>query len=298
MPVIPSFSSFAQTPNLAQAWLGGQELQVEKQKIAQQAAEAAARINLGYAQLRNQAEQTAMEWNARKEIAGQEALRRQQEMEFEKAYQQQRMGLAEQELNQQQKKLQLDVDAATRRMTAKAVFDREKSRLMAEQVPEIEAVGRAAIKAGPDLGMAPSIITEAMQQPKKYFQTPQEKVGPSGTVYQQKYEGGPVEPVSRADVDSVTMPQQTKDKIADARKELATLKEQDAKAEARFVAMADKVMAGDLKDYNRQGNAVRGAVDGIIARRKRIIAMETELGQLYPTNQATAPPRILRKTPK
>src|SRR5688572_22351825 len=91
MAVIPSFSSYAPAPDLAGAYLGAQRIQ-------QQAAEAANRIQLGREQLAQEAVQAQMELAAKKEVLASEALRRAQEQEIEKAYRQTQIGLKEREL--------------------------------------------------------------------------------------------------------------------------------------------------------------------------------------------------------
>jgi hypothetical protein len=311
MPVIPSFSAFAQTPNLAQAWLGGQELQVEKQKIAQDAAEAAARISLGYAQLRNQAEQATMEWNTRKEISNQEGLRRQQEMEYQKSYQQQQIGLAEQGLKQDAQKLQLDVEQATRQATARHVYQTQRQKYIQQNFSEKEATIKAATEAGPDVGLPASVWSEGMKQPEKNLDVPEEVYGPSGELYTRYTEGGPF---SRTATGSDDANFETKSRVDSVKKELDTLRMKQAKSDpntAKYYSMATKMTASqpsaaDLKAYNAMGKDQKAQVDKIIDERKRMVELQAELDQLFRPGQAyappgvgtNAPPRILRKTKK
>lgn len=125
MAVIPTFSSYAQTPNLAQAYLGGQEIQVARERIAQQAAEAAGRIALGRQQL--QAEQVAneMEWSAKKDIAARQALQQAQEFEIEKAYRQTQLGMAQRNLAMEESLTRAKLQEAAQEFEAQQEWNRK-----------------------------------------------------------------------------------------------------------------------------------------------------------------------------
>lgn len=118
MPVIPSFGSFAGTPNLAAAYTSGAHVGLEQQRIAQQAAQAGAEIDLQKQKLAESAKQAQMELQAKEQLAQQAQLRQQQEMELEKAYKESMIGIHQRQLEQAAQKLQMSTQAASQKMIA------------------------------------------------------------------------------------------------------------------------------------------------------------------------------------
>jgi len=117
MPVIPTFSSYAPAPNLAQSYLAQQRLQ-------QEAAADAARIGLGYAQLQQRAVENEMQLAAQKETLAKENLRKAQEAEVEKAYRESQLGIAQRQLQQQELVNQMKVKEAAQQMDAAQQYQR------------------------------------------------------------------------------------------------------------------------------------------------------------------------------
>lgn len=114
MAVIPSFSSYAPAPDLAGAFLG-------RERIAQQAASDAARIQLGYAQLEQEAVNNEMELAARMETNTRNALMKAQENEIEKAYRDTQIGIAQKNLQQEELATQMKLAEAA------SAFDRQQA---------------------------------------------------------------------------------------------------------------------------------------------------------------------------
>lgn len=117
MAVIPSFSAYAPTPNLAEAFLGAE-------RIRQEAAEAAARIQLGREQIASQAVQANMELQAKQQALANESLRRAQEQQIEQAYKQTQLGLAERELKSQEAYNESRIAEAAEGFAARAAYTR------------------------------------------------------------------------------------------------------------------------------------------------------------------------------
>lgn len=147
MPVVPSFSGYAPTPDLAQAYLGGQELQLGRDRLRQQAAADSARISLGYAELQQRAVANEMELAAKKELLSRQALKTAQEQEIEKAYRETQLGLRQRELQNEEALAQMRIQEATRD------FDRQMGyrNLVQKYAPTMgleEAARRAALELG------------------------------------------------------------------------------------------------------------------------------------------------------
>ena len=133
MPLIPSFHAYAPAPDLSQAFLGGQQIQVARERIAQEAMADAARIQLGREQLAQHAIQNEMELAAKKEALSRESMRREQEQEIEKAYRETQLGLATRELEQHKLINEMKLKQAAQSFDA---IQRWRQRVDAGETPE------------------------------------------------------------------------------------------------------------------------------------------------------------------
>ena len=131
MPVIPTFSQYAPAPNLSEAFLG-------RERLRQEAASDAARISLGYATLQQRAVESEMELAAKREAMSNEALRREQQVQIEKAYRDQQLGLAEQRLANDEKMTALKIQDAAREFERGQNFYRRRQELTAQN-PGLDA---------------------------------------------------------------------------------------------------------------------------------------------------------------
>jgi hypothetical protein len=158
VPVIPSYTGFAATPNAAQAYSAGAHTRLGYAQIAQQAQEAAARIALGREQLQQQAIANEMDLAAKKEALANEALRRAQENEIEKAYRETQLGLRQRELQGQEAMNALKIQEAARDFDAQQQFTRILNERIAAGDDPNEAAKFAAISVGPRIpGFSPSL---------------------------------------------------------------------------------------------------------------------------------------------
>jgi hypothetical protein len=306
MPLIPTFSNYAQKPELASAWQSGQNLVLERQKLAEQAAESAARISLGYAQLHADMVKSEMANTAQKEIATREALFKQQQLEVDKAYKQQMASIAAGDLQRQEKALGLAVEKATRESNARAMFQtlRNQYRKDHPDWSEQEITARAMLDAGPeDTGMPASSVTPWMTPQKPYNPAPEETTSASGNIYNRQYPGGPWTHVASPGAAASGIPLRSKNEISNLNKELLSLKAEEQQMNANHIKIAEELERGSDKGYNKLGTFEQAAVDRVIRNRKRIREVEDELDSLYsalegPPTPATGSnrPRILRKT--
>ncbi len=155
--------------DLAGAYLGGQQVQLGRERIAQQAAEAGARINLGYAQLQQEAIANEMQLAARKELLSREALQKAQEAEIEKSYKETQFGLARRRLEQDELGLQRQLQEAARGLEAEQNYGRVRADLIASGVPERDASEQAMRQVGFGSPGFSSALNEANEpSPRKY----------------------------------------------------------------------------------------------------------------------------------
>lgn len=124
--------------DLAGAYLGGQNIQLGRERIAQQAAEAGARINLGYAQLQQEAVANEMQLAAKKDILSREALQKAQEAEIEKSYKETQFGLARRRLE--------DDEMVTKMRLREAATDFENQQKWMTEFPSMVQSGVASGK--------------------------------------------------------------------------------------------------------------------------------------------------------
>lgn len=156
MAVIPSFGSFAQTPNLASSFLGGAKLSAD---IAQDAA----RLQLQRQQLAQEAQQAQMQMQAKEAQAERQALRDQQEMEMEKAYKDAQIGLRQRELQGEEQVLQFKTQEAVQKSMAQQMYQSEAQKLIDGGSNPQEAYQQAALRFGPQMGLPSGAYSAAFR---------------------------------------------------------------------------------------------------------------------------------------
>jgi hypothetical protein len=254
MPLIPTFSSYGPKADLSGAWTAGQQTVLERQKIAQQAAEAASRISLGYAQLHADMVKAEMANAAQKEISARQAMRDSQELEMDRAYKMAMAGIAEKDLQRSEKELALKVDEATRQSNARQVFQSQyaKYRQDPNMSPQ-DAAAMAMLDAGPtESGGFPAPVSTWMSPTQRRTPTPK-----------------------------VSM--RTNSMIQDSRKELADLKSKEFEIAPQYKSIALEVerTGPGAKSYQKLGKNERGEVDRMLEIRQRIQQLTGELDTLF-----------------
>lgn len=156
MPVVPSYTGFAATPNLAESFLGGARVALGREQLAQQAQEASMRMAMENERLNQQRAIAEMELSAKQAAEAQERLRRQQELEIEKSYKQAQIGLEERRLQQYQRKLAQDIQESARAFAAQQQYQQEMS------APGADAL-KVLMRLGPSVGA--SIPSAAFPKP-------------------------------------------------------------------------------------------------------------------------------------
>lgn len=139
MALVPSFSAYAQTPDLSEAYLGGQRLALARDQLAQEAAAASARISLGYEQIAANRVANEMELAAKREVLSRQALMKAQEQEIEKAYRETQFGLAERKLASDEARAQMEIRQAASAFERQQRYDRR----FKELEPTLGAEGAA-----------------------------------------------------------------------------------------------------------------------------------------------------------
>ena len=195
MPVIPSFKSFAQTPNLAGAYTGGiaagqagerlglegerlglerEGLNLESARIAQQASQASNQLAMQGQRIAAEERMATMENASRTEQLQNDMLREQTRMGIEKAYKDSQIGLQKDRLAQQGKALELDVAASAQQLQdqtkyldlmqegeAAGMTKEEASRAAILQIPSaaFRVAGRGGAEGPMDLDTVAQPIT-------------------------------------------------------------------------------------------------------------------------------------------
>jgi hypothetical protein len=145
MAVVPTFSPRI---DLAGAYLGGERIRLGRDQLAQEAAADSARIALGREQLRQEAIANEMQLAAKKDLLSREALQKAQEAEIEKSYKETQFGLARRNLEQEELSLKSKLLEASRAFEAEQNYNRVRSELIAQRVPEREASEQAMRQVG------------------------------------------------------------------------------------------------------------------------------------------------------
>lgn len=147
--------------DLAGAYLGGQNIQLGRERIAQQAAEAGARINLGYAQLQQEAVANEMQLAATKDVQAREALQKAQEAEITKAYNETQIGLNRRKVEDDERNTKIKLDEAARGMEVEQNYQRLRQANLAKNMPEREA----SMMAWREAGSGRAGFTAALESP-------------------------------------------------------------------------------------------------------------------------------------
>lgn len=161
MPAVPSFKGYAEKPDLAGAYLGARradiaafqaatEAQLGRQRLAQDAAQAQARIDLGQQELESRRVQNEMELAARKETQEREHLRKQQEAEILKSYRDTQIGLAERRLKIAEAEERQRIKDAAQAFDQQQYFTKRFSELMSQPgMTSEKAASQAVLEIGP-----------------------------------------------------------------------------------------------------------------------------------------------------
>lgn len=139
---IASFGSYAPKPDLAGAYLGGQRNTLEAAKITQDAQTARAQMDTQFriAEMANAARQAQIQ---------QEALMKAQDLEVQKAYQQQAIGIKQRELDIQDQKEQEQARQAMQEYQAQQQIQKSVQEAMAGGTSAPEAFTAAVSQYGP-----------------------------------------------------------------------------------------------------------------------------------------------------
>lgn len=141
MPVIPTFSAFASTPDL-----GG--VYTRAAAVASETAQAAARIELEKQKLSAAAVQNQMELNAKMAVAEQNARVEQQQMEVDAAYKQATLGFRQRELDNAEQLSNMKMAEFAREAMASQMFQKRFSELGGDE----DAARKAVLEMGPIMG--------------------------------------------------------------------------------------------------------------------------------------------------
>jgi hypothetical protein len=162
MPLVPSFHAYAPKADLAQAYLGGQ-------RIAQEAAADAARISLGYAGLQQRAVEAQMEAQAREKAIQAQSMRAMQENEFQKAYHDAQLGIAERRLQNEEVVAAMRLNQVKTSFEQQQLFNRLREQKKAAGMTEPKASQEAFIEAGgPGTTGFSSALFQNENAPRKY----------------------------------------------------------------------------------------------------------------------------------
>ena len=159
MPVIPNFSGFAATPNLASSFLGGVKISqdaaqesarlgMQSQRIAAEAASDAQRIAFGREQLAARQVENQMELEAKQKMVEQQALQKSHEASIEAAYKNTQFGLAERRLKQQESITNMRLEEAARGVKQNYGYERTRQALIANGADEKTASEQAMRETG------------------------------------------------------------------------------------------------------------------------------------------------------
>jgi hypothetical protein len=181
MPIMPTFTGFAPTPNVAEAYGVGARTRLGYAQIAQQAEEASAR-------LAQQRQLAAMEMMAKEQQFQKEALLKQQELEIEKAYKEGTLRMQEGQLMATQGALALD--------TLKAQRKHEAAERIRAEIPQTPGDWRSTILRNLEAEV-PGAAYGAVAAPRALI-PPVRVVEPvTGKEFWQYEEGEPVRPEGR-----------------------------------------------------------------------------------------------------
>lgn len=177
MPVMPSFKSFAPTPDLAGAWLGGRassqrdrqitsDIALQSQKLAQDAAQAEQAIAMSQQKLQQEAVQSQMEMQAKQAQLQQESMRAEQELRIKQQYQQQQIGIKQQQAKTAADTLKIKTNEASRKLQFQNAYQTKMRELVDKGMTPQEAASQSMMEFGPMLGIGSSAMSKAIIPPK------------------------------------------------------------------------------------------------------------------------------------
>lgn len=206
MPVIPTFSSYAPAPNLAEAYLGGGRLQLARQQLAQEAAADAARIALGRQQLQQRAIENEMQLAATKEAQARENLRKAQEAEVEKAYRETQLGLRARELQNEEAIATMRIADAAMEFDRAQRYQRRVSELMQTPGMKLEDAARTAILEAGGTGLSTALERPNPPSPYPGLNFEMSKLGAEERAITRRYPGAmalAIKPEDRAALEDI-----------------------------------------------------------------------------------------------
>lgn len=145
MPIMPTFSGFAGTPNLGANYVAGAGLALREREMQQQASDAQAAIAMKQQQLAQQSQQAQMEIELKKQQLEQQHLINQQELNIKQQYQQQMVDLNNRKLGQVAEKVNLQTSQAAQKFAAQ---QRSRTRINAGEDPN-----KVFMEEGPQMGL-------------------------------------------------------------------------------------------------------------------------------------------------
>lgn len=164
MPQLRSFGSFAQTPNLGANYLGGANL-------AQRESEFQVNTQLERQKLKQQMAMAEMEAASRASALQQQALRQAQELEVEKAYRQQQIGLQERKLALEEQGLNEELQQAAATTGARMAMQRQVEELIRGGASPSQAFRRAAAVGGVAAQLPDGVLSDVMDEGKAQAQS-------------------------------------------------------------------------------------------------------------------------------
>ena len=299
MPVIPSFSGFASTPDLGGSFLGGA-------RIAADLAQNAQRLSLQRQQLAQSAAQAEMEFQSKEAAQRRSELVGQQNREIEKAYNQSRLGMAERELQMGESKLMMDAMEASQKFSSQQNYKKR----FAELEPKMGAQA-AAQQAMMEIGPSGLGFSQAMKAPAPRNLTVPDVLNQGNDRFFRVEEGGPWKPfapsfddkllannlVQSQQAEAGRQSQQsewnrqydvrwTGDKIKELRESMGKLTLAPANAQ-----LVEKMTPKEKSKWRAKNTLEAGQLDEYLDKKKKIAELEGELRGFLsgPSSKATLP---------
>lgn len=160
MPVVPTFSAFAKTPDLAGAAYNADQLRqraveaainfrMQRERLAQEASADAARIQLGREQIEANRVENEMRIQATQRTLEREAIEKQHEAEISRAYNEARLGIDERRIAREEQDFQMRLENSARELQQRQAYDRARIRnIEILKMPEREASEAAMREVG------------------------------------------------------------------------------------------------------------------------------------------------------
>lgn len=151
--VIPSFSAFAPGPKLAESMLAGVASTQRDVAEANRVAIARQQIQLQQQKLQQEAVQSNMELEAKKKAHQDQMMRDQQEMLIKQQYDQNMIGLRQQQLEKADEMVKLKTLEVSRKFQANQQYRAAAQQSIEGGEEPQEAYSKAAMQFGPEMGM-------------------------------------------------------------------------------------------------------------------------------------------------